>query len=179
MGSFIGVLGQGLGIVAMILSVSSFQMKTKTQIIVMQILTSVVFATHYFMIGAIAGAVVNLIAIARNVVFFFNDTPFFRSRAWVWFFAFVMAASAIVSNMELISILMAIAMIFNTLAVSAKRPVDTRKMIVIASPFSFVYNVIVKSWGGMANEALVEIITIITLYRETKKMQKAECKMQN
>ncbi|MBQ8003181.1 MAG: YgjV family protein [Clostridia bacterium] len=166
---------QAIGIIAMILSVTSFQMKTKKQIIVMQCMTGVVFAIHYFMLSdgaGIAGGVVNVIAIVRNLVFYFNYLPIFKSKLWVIFFAAVMGGSAIVSRCEPISVFMCIAMVFNTLAVSAEKPIDTRKMILISSPFAFVYNVVIFSLGGIANEALVEIITLITFCREKRLTQK-------
>ncbi len=163
---------QAIGILAMILSVTSFQLKTRKQVIVMQCMTGVVFAIHYFMLPdgtGIAGGVVNVIAIVRNLVFYFNYKPIFKSKLWVVFFAIVMGGSAIVSRPEPISVFMCIAMVFNTLAVSAEKPVDTRKWILISSPFAFVYNVVIFSVGGIANEALVEIITLITFIRENKK----------
>lgn len=164
-------IAQIIGIIAMILSVTSFQMKTRTQIIVMQCMTGVVFAVHYFMLpdgAGVAGGVVNVIAIVRNIVFYLNDKPLFKSKWWVVFFCILMGGSAIVSRPEPISVFMCIAMIFNTLAVSAQKPVDTRKRILISSPFAFVYNIVVGSIGGIINEALVEIITAITFYRENK-----------
>lgn len=162
---------QVIGIIAMILSVTSFQLKTRKQVLVMQCMTGVVFAVHYFMLphwSGVAGGVVNMIAIVRNLVFYFNYKPLFKSKLWVMFFAIVMGGSAILSRPEPISVFMCIAMVFNTLAVSAQKPVNTRKWILIASPFAFVYNVVIMSVGGMANEALVEIITLITFIRENK-----------
>lgn len=166
------ILTQAVGIVAMILSVTSFQMKTKKQIIVLQCMTSVTFALHYLMLpnlAGISGAVVNIIAIVRNIVFSLKDKKVFSSKIWVIFFTIVMGGSAIVSRPEPISVFMCVAMVFNTLAVSADNPTVTRKRILIASPFSFVYNVGISSWGGIANETLVEIITLITFVRENRK----------
>ena len=166
------ILCQIIGIVAMILSVTSFQMKTKKQIIILQCMTGVVFAIHYFMLpegSGVAGGVVNVIAIVRNLVFYFNNKPIFKSKWWVVFFCVVMGASAVVSRPEPISVFMCIAMVFNTLAVAAQNPVDTRKRILISSPFAFVYNVVIFSLGGIINESLVEIITFITFIREHKK----------
>ena len=164
-------IAQIIGIVAMILSVTSFQMKTRTQIIVMQCLTGVVFAIHYFMLpegSGLAGGVVNVVAIVRNIVFYLNDKPFFRSRLWVVLFCVLMGGSAILSRPEPISVFMCVAMVFNTLAVSAQKPVDTRKRILISSPFALVYNIVVGSIGGIANELLVEIITAITFFKENR-----------
>lgn len=169
------IVCQSIGILAMILSVTSFQLKTRKQVIVMQCLTGVVFAIHYFMLPegtGLAGAVVNVIAISRNLVFYFNYKPIFKSKLWVVFFAIVMGGSAIVSRPEPISIFMCVAMVFNTLAVAAEKPVDTRKWILISSPLAFVYNVAILSLGGIANEVLVEVITAITFIKENRAAKK-------
>lgn len=165
------IIAQIIGFVAMILSVTSFQMKTKKQIIIMQCLTGIVFATHYFMLPdgtGLAGAAVNLVAIVRNIVFYFNYKPIFRSKLWVVLFGILMGGSAIVSRPEPISIFMCIAMVFNTLSIAAEKPENVRKIILISSPFAFVYNIYVGSLGGIVNETLVEIITAITFCRERK-----------
>ncbi len=171
------IIAQIIGIVAMILSVTSFQMKTRVRLIVMQCLTGIVFAVHYFMLPdgiGISGGVVNVIAIVRNIVFYNNHKPLFKSKLWVVLFCILMGGSAIVSRPEPISIFMCIAMIFNTLALAAEKPVDTRKRILISSPFAFVYNIVVGSLGGIINETLVEIITAITFYREKKVKNKED-----
>lgn len=170
-------IAQIIGIIAMILSVTSFQMKTRSRIIALQCMTGVVFAVHYFMLPdgtGIAGAVVNLVAIVRNIVFYLNDKPLFKSRWWVVLFCVLMGGSAIVSRPEPISVFMCIAMVFNTLAVSAQKPTDTRKRILISSPFALVYNIAVGSLGGIINESLVEIITAITFVKENKTKKQEE-----
>lgn len=166
------ILAQAIGIVAMILSVTSFQMKTKKQIIIMQCLTGVVFAIHYFMLPdgtGIAGGVVNLVAIVRNIVFYNNKKPIFKSKWWVVLFCVLMGGSAIVSRPEPISIFMCVAMVFNTLSIASEKPTNVRKIILISSPFALVYNIVVGSVGGIINELLVEIITAITFYRENRR----------
>ncbi len=159
---------QIIGIIAMIISVTSFQMKTKKKIIILQLLTGVVFAVHYFMLPnglGIAGGVVNVLAIIRNLVLVKTN----NNRFWIAFFCVVMGMSAVISRPEPISVLMAIAMVFNTLAIAAKTPTGTRKNILISSPFALVYNIVILSIGGIANESLVEVITFITFIRERDK----------
>ncbi len=161
------IIAQAIGIVAMVLSVTSFQMDTKKKIIILQLLTGVVFAIHYFMLpngAGIAGGVVNVLAIIRNLVLVKSN----NNRYWIAFFCVVMGMSAIISRPEPISVLMAIAMVFNTLAIAAKTPMGTRKNILISSPFALVYNLVILSIGGIANEALVEIITFITFLKERR-----------
>lgn len=165
------IIAQAIGIIAMILSVTSFQMNTKKKIIIMQLMTGVVFAIHYFMLpewAGIAGGVVNVLAIIRNLVLVKTN----NNRFWIVFFCVVMGMSAIISRPEPISVLMAIAMVFNTLAIAAKTPAGTRKNILISSPFAFVYNIVIFSIGGIINEFMVEVITAITLMLDYRRKGK-------
>lgn len=166
------IICQVIGIVAMVLSVTSFQMKTKKQIIIMQCLTGAVFAVHYFMLpqgSGVAGGVVNLVAIVRNIVFYFNNKPVFKSKWWVVLFCILMGGSAVVSRPEPISVFMCIAMVFNTLSIASEKPITVRKIILISSPFALVYNIAVSSVGGIVNEALVCVFTLITLIKYDRK----------
>lgn len=161
------IIAQGIGFLAMALSVMSFQMNTKKKIIIMQIMTAVVFIAHYSMIGAVTAAVVNFVAIGRNLVFYHKNI--FTGKFWVPLCACIMALCALLSWEGPVSLLMCVGMIFNTLAVAAETPVGTRKMILISSPFVLIYNILVFSLGGIVNEALVIVITTITLMREKQK----------
>ncbi len=163
------VLAQMIGIVAMVLSALSFQMKTRKQIIVMQIATSIVFGIHYFMIGALTACVVNLVAIVRNLAFYYKN-----NKVRIGMFCVIMPLCAILSWQGPISLLMCVGMLFNTLAVAADKPVSTRKRILVSSPFVLIYNIFVMSIGGIINEILVDILTVITLVRECKKANKCE-----
>lgn len=159
-------IAQIVGIIAMIFSVTSFQLKTRKQIIVMQILTSATFAAHYLMINALTAAVVNMTAIVRNVIFYNRDKKVFASEFWIWGFAVIMSLSAVLSWQGPASLLMCVGMFFNTLSVGADKPINTRKLILVSSPFVLIYNVLALSIGGIVNDSLVILITLITLIRE-------------
>lgn len=166
MNNVIYYIAQGIGIVAMILSVLSFQMKTRTRIIVMQTLTAIVFAAHYFMLGAVTACVVNLVAIVRNLALYYKN-----NKICIGIFSVIMPLCALLSWQGPISLLMCVGMLFNTLAVAAEKPVSTRRRILISSPFVLVYNIFVMSLGGIINEVLVEIFTVFTLVQDYKKAQ--------
>jgi hypothetical protein len=67
------IIGQSLGVVAIALGFLSFQMKTQKNILIVQIVTAVVFALHYLLIGAVIGMAMNTILIFRNIAYYFRS----------------------------------------------------------------------------------------------------------
>ena len=64
------IIGQVLGIVAPVLGLLSYQMKKQKNLLLLQLLNSIIFCLHYLMIGAISGMALNLVGLTRNAVFF-------------------------------------------------------------------------------------------------------------
>ena len=66
-------IGQGLGIIAILLGFLSFQMRTQKQLLFMQTTTSIVFCLHYLLIGAFSGMALNIICIFRNIIYHYRS----------------------------------------------------------------------------------------------------------
>ena len=62
------LIGQALGVVAVILGFITYQMKSPKRLLIVNLITCGVFCLHYLLIGAISGCVMNLIGSFRNVV---------------------------------------------------------------------------------------------------------------
>ena len=61
------LLGQALGIVAVILGFITYQMKSTKALLVVNMITCGVFCAHYLLIGAISGFALNAVALVRNI----------------------------------------------------------------------------------------------------------------
>ena len=64
-------IGQILGIVAIVLGFLTFQMKSREKLVIFQIAATLAFSLHYYLIGAYSGMALNIVAMIRNVVFYF------------------------------------------------------------------------------------------------------------
>lgn len=63
------ILAQAIGIVAMIFVVISFQGKDAKKVIACQMIGCILFIVNFFMLGAIAGALMNIIATVRAIIY--------------------------------------------------------------------------------------------------------------
>lgn len=86
------LIGQALGIVAVILGFFTYQMKSPKALLMVDMITCGVFCAHYLLIGAISGFALNAMGMFRNVVYTNRDKKIFRSAAWPFLVAALMLA---------------------------------------------------------------------------------------
>ncbi len=164
------LIGQGVGILAMLASVVSFQMRTHKSIMIVQIVTAILFSVHFGLLGADTACVLNAVAVVRNFIFLFqNDSRFCAWRGWTVLFSGVMVLFGALSWEGWVSILFIVSMIFNTISLSMSNPQNVRRVLLISSPLSLIYNVLTRSIGGIVNEILAECSAIVGLIRYRKK----------
>ena len=82
----IEIFAQALGIAGMLLNVISFQQKTVKRVVTFQFFSSLLFMVNYFMLGAIVGAFLNVLALFRAYVFM-NKEKLHADR-WYWLLGF-------------------------------------------------------------------------------------------
>ena len=136
------------------------------------------FGVSYLMLGAIIGAILNVVAILRSVIYLLGDRVRAGNRLWLVFFgalyvlayaltftAFGKEASA--TNL-IIEALPAIAMLAITIGYSLKDAAAIRTVALIASPLWLAYNIISQSIGGILCEAFSLVSVIIGIFRLDK-----------
>ena len=168
------LLGQLLGVLAMVFSILTWQMNTHKKMMGMQILCAGLFAAHYVLIGAYTGAVINGVAVIRNVVFYHREKKCFSGMGWVYLFAALMAVGGIVSGYRegWIAVFMIVGMVINTLSLSCTDPQRVRKVILFSSPLMLIYNLLTISIGGIVNESLSMCSTVTALLRTACRKRK-------
>ena len=160
---------QIVGVCALISSTLSFQLKTRKQILIAQIITVVLFSVHFAMLGAVTGAAMNATSIVRNVIFYNRDKKFFSGNIWVAIFIAVNVIAGIIFWEDWTSLLCIAAMVVNTVSMSMKNPQHVRAVMLASSPFFLVYSVLTCSVGGTVNELIAEVSGIISLIRYRRK----------
>ena len=63
------LIAQGIGVIAMILPYFIYTARTRKTLIALKFVSDALWGTHYFMLGALSGAVMNGINMGREVVF--------------------------------------------------------------------------------------------------------------
>ncbi|MBR2043242.1 MAG: YgjV family protein [Clostridia bacterium] len=161
-------IGQGLGIVAVILGFVNYQVKTREQVLYVHIATTVCFTLHYMLIGAYSGMAMNFVGIIRNVVFYFAGKNGKINKAWPISFAVIMGVMGLLAWESWYSVLAVVGLVINSYAMSFNKPNNIRKSILITSPLVLAYDVLVSSVGGAIYEGIVIISSVIGLLRYGK-----------
>lgn len=162
------IIGQSLGIVAIVLGFINYQMKTRKQVLFMNWLTALCFTLHYMFIGAYVGMAMNFVACIRNVVFYYAGKEGKVGRVWAILFAVIMGITGVLNWEAWYSIFAVSGLVINTYAMSMTNPNSIRKSILITSPLMLVYDSFVLSFGGMIYEGIVIVSSIIGIWRFRK-----------
>ena len=84
MEGFLYYVGQGLGVVAVILGFINYQVKTREQVLYVHIATTLCFGFHYMLIGAYAGMAMNFVAATLKIFFRANSEILIHSSIICW-----------------------------------------------------------------------------------------------
>ena len=165
---WIMLIGQFLGVVAVILGFITYQMKSPKALLIVNMITCGVFCAHYLLIGAISGFVLNAVGMVRNVFYTNRDKKFFASPIWPFVFAAIMLVAGLLTWQDWRSILVICALIINSLALSMKNAQHIRWSLLITCPLVMIYDVLLHSYGGFVYEGMSIISAIIGIIRFRK-----------
>lgn len=146
---------QLIGLVAVVISVSIFQINDRRKMLKLNLVAAVIYSIHFFLLGAMTGAAMNLIGAGRSYVFF-NIKP---DKRHVWILiasTIVSVAGALLTWQGPLSLLPLLGSISSGFAFWQNKPKNIRRWALISSPLWFAYNTLSKSYPGM----LIEIITV-------------------
>ena len=162
------LIGQLMGLVAVVLGFISFQMRTQKQLLVVQTATTIAFCIHYYLIGATSGLMMNMLGILRNLAYYNKEKPLFSGKKCPIFFAVVMGLVGLMSWQGYYSLFVVAGLVINTLFLSSSNPQTIRKSILVSSPLVLAYDGFVMSIGGVIYESVVIVSSIIGIIRYRK-----------
>ena len=175
------IAAQVFGILAFIVSVISFQLKTYRQILWAQTLCAMLFATHFYLLyrsgqtDAAAGAALNGVCAVRDIVLLLTEKKRTRKLTVILtvIFSVAVVAVGILSWTSWVSLLFLIAMVLNTVALSIPDPNRVRVFIMISAPFACAYDILTHSIGGTVNEVVsfLSALTAFLRYRRNSGIQ--------
>ena len=167
------VIGQILGIFAPILTTVSYQANTKRRLLIIQTLATLCVCISYLLLDAPSGFALNIVCLTRNVTFFFMNEKSKLNYASAGFFALMMVPLGILSWQGPISVLMIVALAINTVCRSFGIPQLLRKSILLTSTMVLIYNCYVFSIGGILNETLAIVSSVIGIIRFRKEIKRS------
>ena len=173
---------QIVSLAAMAFNCISYQQKNQRGILILQLFGSGLFGLSYFMLGALAGGLLNVVAVLRAVVFLRGEKWHAEHPVWQLLFGLSYVASYVLiftlfgaeptatrMGMELLPVA---AMILSTVSFRFGRGKVTRIFGLFCSPLWLAYNVYSASVGAILCESLNLISISVGIYRHDRKKQR-------
>ncbi|MBR2354613.1 MAG: YgjV family protein [Clostridia bacterium] len=162
------ILGQIIGIIATGITALSYQTNTKKSLLIVQTSATVCTCLSYLFLEASSGFALNIVCILRNLCFYFQKEgkkPIYISTAVI---SMIMAYLGMISWQGLISLFIILALILNTFFLSLGKPQILRYSILMTSTMVMVYNIYIFSIGGIVNESIAIVSSVIGILRFRK-----------
>ena len=167
------MIAQIFGLLAFIASVSSFQMKTYRQIMLVQTVCAFFFTVHFTLLAvggqadAITGAVLNGICVVRDLILLATEKRRTSRITLILtvIFSAIIVLVGILTWQSWLSLLFMIAMVLNTIAMSVPSPQNVRLFIMLSAPLAMVYDLLNRSIGGSVNEFVSFFSALIAFLR--------------
>ncbi len=165
------IAGQIMAWIATLLTFLSYQCKSHNKLIIVQTLSSLSICVSYCFLNAWSGMLLNIVCLVRNFIIYRKDIKFFSYPCWPYILAGVMGVIGALSWQGPMSLLIIVALAVNTLFLYFPNVQNLRKSILATSTMVLIYNVYYTVWGGVANEMIAIISSVIGLYRYKKSKQ--------
>lgn len=164
------IIGQALGIIGTILTFVSYQARTKRSLLIIQSSATLCICISYLLLGASSGFALNIVCLTRNAIFYMQKERTRAAYVSAGILALVMTVVGSLSWEGWYSLLLIAALAANTIFISLGDNQLLRKSILVTSTMVLIYNVFVFSIGGITNEAVAIISSIVGIirFRKTK-----------
>lgn len=176
------IVVQAIGIIAMAVNILSYQQKTPKKVMAFLLVGTTLFTIHYFMLGVILGALMNIIAAFRSIVYMNKEK--FKSDSIYWLFAFValyilcyvltfaVFKTPFTPKNAILELLPVLGLTSSTIGFRLQNAKAIRAYSFFCSVPWLIYNTINHSIGGTICEILSICSIIIGLFRHDIKRKK-------
>jgi hypothetical protein len=165
---------QIIGFIGLLFFVLSFQQKKRNSILMLMIFGQVIFLAHFILLGAWTAAGMNIVGMARTLVFRFREEKAWANRRyWPVLFIFLFISAGLIARESWVGVLPVLAMSIETTGLWMKNLKVLRFINLFPHPFWFTYNLIKGSWAGVVCEIFVLSSVMIAIFRYDIKGAKA------
>ncbi len=167
------IVAQAVGLVAVCLFLLSYQMKTRRGIIAMNLSSRILYIVQYLLLGAISGAVLDILGSVASVVAEKRDTPFIKKHIRLVFvlvnISIIGTGVAIaIANRSWLDLLPIFGVLLHTGAFWLSRERVIRIVSLIGSPFWLTYNFASRAYGSAIGDLLTMGSIVIALIKYRK-----------
>lgn len=154
-----------------------YQQKTGKKLLLYKLLSDLLWAIHYLLLGGYSGFAVACIGVVRESIFLHQRFRWARSKGWLLLFAALAVVSAALTWKTPMNLLPAIASLLSVFGFWYNRPALSK---ILAFPISFcmlIYDFYVFSYMGIANEVITLLsatVAVVLLLKEKQIDKKHE-----
>ncbi len=158
------MLAQLIGFVGFIFLGISNLKKDRKSIIIFQIISSIFFSVHYFLINAITASIINIIGIFRGITFYNKNRSTKLNYMYLSFYILIYIIIGLSTYDSFISILPVVAYTLFTISIFNENPLYIKLINVSVSSLWLVYDIIYKSYAGMVSDTCMIITLIVGMF---------------
>ena len=169
------LIPQAIGLFAVALFLLSYQMKRRRDIILCNAASRGLYVLQYLLLGAISGAVLDVMGVLASVVAQKKEHPFVKKHIRLIFFlvnALVVAAGLFICLMKQnpLDLLPIAGVLLHTGAFWMTQEKSIRRISLAGSPFWLAYNLASRAYGSAIGDVLsmASIIIAMIKYRDKK-----------
>ncbi len=167
------ILSQIFALLASLSLGCTYFVNNKTKIMIFCLLYCIFYGTHYLLLGAITGALITLVSLIRNIIFYINSKKKQENSKLLLILLIIFALiSGILSYQNIFSILLIIASVISTYSVWQD---DVQKYKLLALPVGICYLVYGISINSIAS-IITETVLLIAVIVGIKKMYNKKIK---
>ena len=169
------IIANIVGVVAVILFVLSYQMKTRKGIIICNSVSRALYVAQYLLLFAFEGAVLDVLGIVAAVLAQKKDTPFIKKhlKSVIISVNLVMIGAGVLLYENIFSLLPVFGVLLHTGAFWLSKEKNIRIISFLGSPFWLAYNLSSHAYGSAAGDVItmVSIASAMIRYKDFKKSQ--------
>jgi len=157
-------IAQIIGLLATAFIVGGYLSKHDVKTKYILLFGSLLFAVHFYMLGAMTAMIINFINIFRVWL----SIRFHKSKTLFAAFIVIYAIALFFTYERWIDILPFIATVFSCIGMYFLSGINFRKMSALGAIFWLSHNVFALSWGGIITELFILKAHMVTMYRLNK-----------
>jgi hypothetical protein len=155
---------QGIGLVALLIGTSVFQVNNRKTMLLLGMGASLLWSVHYLLLAAPTGVAMNILGASRGYIYH-RTRPTKQNRWILWTLICVTMAATVLTWQGIISLLALIGSLGNVIAYWQTKPKYIRRLALISSPSWLTYNAISGSYPGVVAEILSITSNLLGQYR--------------
>jgi hypothetical protein len=162
----IQIIAQGIGFIAFLFVVLSFQKNKRYKILLFIGIAQILFTIHFGLLGAWTAAIINLIASTRTFIFNLKgQKKWADKKIFFYLFTLLFWVAGIMTWEGFYSLFPIVGVTLGTISLWMEHPRQIRFINLFPHPFWFTYNFIVGSYPGMITEVFVFTSVVIGILR--------------